>query len=219
MSMVRALRTLAAMENGTLNAAALETLLSGSQARKDEVRQLLSTRSLFDRIAASKNACDALTGSASVVAILGSTMPYQTELVAALLKQAPGKMMLHGIDALLNTLKGSASLMAAARAASGYSAIGGVTANGTTPVSLAPYITGSAYILLGVSHASTTIYSYTLSTLRSGSSISAAVSTNTTSNTQAKDHDIAVPITSPYSFTSQTGNTSLSYFGVLRCDV
>ena len=218
MSMIKALRTLAAIENGTLNATTLETQVAGSQARKDEVRQLLSTRSLFDRIAASKNACDALAGSASVAAILGSTMPYQFELITALLKQVPGKMMLHGLDALLNTLRGSAGLMAAARAASGYGTIDAIAANGTTPVSLSSYMTGTAYILLGVSHLSSTPYDHTLSTLRSGSAISATVVMSATSNTLGKDYDIAVPLTSTYSFTSTAGNTSSSYFGVLRCD-
>ena len=45
MSMIKALRTLAAIENGTLNAAQLEAQVAGSQARKDEISQLLSVAS------------------------------------------------------------------------------------------------------------------------------------------------------------------------------
>lgn len=215
MSMVRALRTLAAMESGTLNAAALETLLSGSQARKDEVRQILSTRSLFDRIAASKNTCDALSGSASVAAILGSAMPYQTELITALLKQMPGKMMIHGTDVLLNTMKGSADLMAAARAAFGYSAFP-VAANGTTPVNLAPYMPGTAYILLGIGVGGSTTTA-TVSTKRSGSGINNVISVP--NNYSAIASDQAVPLVSSYSFVLSGGGTNTHYFGMLRCDV
>ena len=215
MSMIKALRTLAAIENGTLNASTLETQVAGSQARKDEISQLLSVKSLHERIASSRNAMDALAGSATA---WGEAMKhrYITNFLGACVESVNAKMAIYNSDTALNAIKLSAAAMAAMRAASKFS-IATSAANQTSSVSLGN-IAGSANILLGVSHAEAIARNYTLSTLRSGSAISATVSTTTSSNALGKDYDIAVPLTSAYSFTSVTGNTATSYFGVLRCD-
>ena len=216
MSMIKALRTLAAIENGTLTAAQLETQVAGSQARKDEISQLLSVKSLHERIASSRMAMDALAGSATV---WGEAMKhrYITNFIAACVESVNAKMALYNSDIALNAIAASPSVMAVMRAASRYSVAGPATANGTSSVAMTG-VSGSANILLGVSHASGTSYNYTLSTLRSGSAISATVATAASSNALGKDFDIAVPLTSTYSFTSVAGNASSSYFGVLRCD-
>jgi hypothetical protein len=216
MSMIKALRTLAAIENGTLNATTLETQVAGSQARKDEISQLLSVKSLHERIASSRNAMDALAGSATA---WGEAMKhrYITNFIEVCVESVNAKMALFNSDTALNLIKASAAAMAAMRAASRYSVAGAITANGTNGVFMNG-VSGSANIILGVSHANATSYSYTLSTLRSGSAISASVATASSSNVLGKDFDIAVPLTSAYSFTSVTGNSSASYFGVLRCD-
>lgn len=213
--MIKALRTLAAIENGTLNAAALQTQLSGSQARKDEISQLLAVRSLHARIAASRTAMDALAGSAAAWAEIAAHRYFAT-FVAECVESVNAKMAIYNSDTALNAIKSSAAAMAVMRAASRFS-IKTATANNTSSVSLG--VAGTANILLGVSHADATARGYTIATLRSGSAISTALSTLGNSNTLAKDYDITVPITSPYSFTSVAGNTSTSYFGVLRCDV
>ena len=221
MSMVRALRTLTAIENGTINAAAFETLLSGSTARQDELRLLLSITSLRQRIIASSNVAAAIRGATTAKALFDD-MAINTfdrsAWVSDLLVTPGGKMLLHANDTLLGTLSASSTLMAKARAQSKYAVVN-ATADNASSVSLSGAMPGAAYILLGVSHNTTTIYYYTFSTLRSGSAISAMVGTSAVSNVAAKDYDIAVPITSAYSFTSQLGNTSTSYFGVLRCDI
>ena len=216
MSMIKALRTLAAIENGTLNATTLETQVAGSQSRKDEISQLLSVKSLHERIASSRMAMDALAGSATAWGLImlhgriGAFIAECGESVSA-------KMAFYNSDAALNALKASPAAMAALRAASRYSVAGPVSASGTTGVVMTG-VSGSANIILGVSHQEATARSYTLSTLRSGSAISATVATTASSNALGKDFDIAVPITSTYSFTSVVGNASQSYFGVLRCD-
>ena len=216
MSMIKALRTLAAIENGTINAAQLEAQVAGSQARKDEISQLLSVKSLHERIASSRMAMDALAGSATA---WGEAMKhrYITNFIGACVESVNAKMAFYNSDTALNAIAASPSVMAVMRAASRYSVAGPATANGTNGVFMNG-VSGSANIILGVSHISATSYSYTLSTLRSGSAISATVATTTTSNALGKDYDIAVPLTSTYSFTSVTGNSSASYFGVLRCD-
>lgn len=216
MSMIKALRTLAAIENGTLNATTLETQVAGSQARKDEISQLLSVKSLHERIAASRMAMDALAGSATA---WGEAMKhrYITNFIAACVESVNAKMAFYNSDIALNAIAAAPSLMALMRAASQF-AIKSASANGTYGIVI-PGIGGSANILLGVSHSSAISYNYTLSTLRSGSAISATVTTGAYGNALANDFNIAVPLTSTYLFTSVAGNTSSSYFGVLRCDV
>lgn len=213
--MIKALRTLAAIENGTLNAAALQTQVAGSQARKDEISQLLAVRSLHARIAASRTAMDALAGSAAAWAEIAAHRYFST-FIAECVESVNAKMAIYNSDTALNAIKASAAAMAAMRAASRFSIVT-TTANGTNSVSLS--IAGTANILLGVSHADATARNYTIATLRSGSAISATVFTLASNNAAAKDYDIAVPITSAYSFSSVAGNTSTSYFGVLRCDI
>lgn len=215
MSMIKALRTLAAIENGTLTAAQLETQVAGSQARKDEISQLLSVKSLHDRIVSSRMAMDALAGSETA---WGEAMKhrYFTDFFAACVESVNAKMALYNSDTALNAIKLSAGAMAAMRAASNFSIVtAGADGSNSVPLST---IAGTANILLGVSHADTTARSYLMATLRSGSAISATVATSTTNNALAKDYNIAVPLRSTYSFTTNSTNTSQSYFGVLRCD-
>lgn len=216
MSMIKALRTLAAIENGSLTAAQLETQVAGSQARKDEISQLLSVKSLHDRIASSRNAMDALAWSATA---WGEAMKhrYITNFIAACVESVNAKMAFYNSDIALNAIAASPSVMAVMRAASRYSVAGPITANGTSSVAMAG-VSGSANIVLGISRSTSAADNYTLSTRRSGSAISATVTASATGNALGKDFDVAVPITSTYSFTSVVGNAAQSYFGVLRCD-
>ena len=219
MSMIKALRTLAAIENGTLNAAQLETQVAGSQARKDEISQLMSVKSLHERIASSRTAMDALAGSAAAWAEIAAHWYFVTFL-AKCVESVNAKMAIYNSDTALNSISASPAAMAAMRAASKYAVTSATAANGASSVSLSSKISGSANIVLGVSHESTPVsYSYTMSTRRSGSAVSATVASGTTINALGKDVDCAIPITSAYSFTSQSGNTYASYFGVLRCDI
>lgn len=215
MSMIKALRTLAAIENGTLNAAQLETQVAGSQARKDEISQLLSVKSLHERIASSRTAMDALAGSAAAWAEIAAHRYFATFL-AECVESVNAKRAIYNSDTALNSISASASAMAVMRAASRFSIVT-ANASGTSSVTLAS-IAGTANILLGVSNSASAAYGYTVSTLRSGSAISATVNTLSNSNALAKDHDIAMPLTSAYSFTSVFGNFYGAYFGVLRCD-
>ena len=220
MSMIKALRTLAAIENGSLSASQLETQVSGSQARKDEISQLLMVKSLFPRIAASRTAMNALCGSATTWAEIAAHR-YFTTFLAECVESANAKLAMYNSDTALNSISASASAMAVMRAASKYSVVVAGSANGTSSVSISTvYLPGTYYILLGLSHNNATSYTYSVSTRRSGSSISnTSLYTSASSNPNGADTNLALPITSPYSFTSQTGNTATTYFGVLRCDI
>ena len=218
MSMVRALRTLTAMENGTLNASALETLVSGSSARLDELRLLLSTNSLRTRILAGANISAALRGSATAKALFDEMVINvfdKTALVSDMLATSGGRMLLHGNDTLLDTLVSSSTLMAKARSSSKYS-VASATANQGSSVSLSVSMTGAAYILLGISSNVAVAYNYNIYTKRTGSYF--PLITNATADGNAMDSDRADALVAPYLFTSALGNTSTSYFGVLRCD-
>lgn len=218
MSMIKALRTLAAIENGTLNAAQLEAQITGSQARRDEISQLLAVRSLFDRIANSKNAMTALCGSAAAVNEI-ALHRFFGAFIGACTESVSAKMAIWNSDAMLLKIAASPSAMASMRAASRYSVVS-ATANSTASVSLAGELAGANYIVLGCSSAlGGTTWVNTLAAKRSGSAISAAIAMNISSDALAKDTDAAVPITAPYSFTSGAGNVYLTYFGVLRCDI
>jgi hypothetical protein len=219
MSMIKALRTLAAIENGTLNAAALETLISGSSARLDELRLLLSIASLRTRIIAGGNVSAALRGSATAKALfddMATNTFDKTAWVNDLLVTPGGKLLLHANDTLLTHLATTPSLMAKARAQSKYAVIS-ATAAGSSSVSLSGQMPGSAYILLGISSGVGAPNSHSVSTLLSGGT--ANVSTNASNDSMAMDSDMASPLVAPYSFTSQLGNNYASYFGVLRCDI
>lgn len=214
MSMIKALRTLAAIENGTLNAAQLEAQVAGSQARKDEITQLLAVTSLHARIANSRNAMDALTGSATAWGLImlhgriGAFISECAESVSA-------KMAFYNSDAALNALKASPAAMAALRAASRYSVIS-ATPNLATPVAVSP--PGNANILLGASLINSVSGSHTFSALRGGSGVSAVVTNDSSPDQLARDSDVAIPLTGPYSFTSSIGSGYTAYFGFLRCD-
>lgn len=217
MSMVKALRTLTAMENGTLNAAALETLLAGSTARQDELRLLLSITSLRSRIAGA-NISAALRGSATARALFDDMVLNTFDRAAwvnDLLATPGGKMLLHSNDNLLATLSATPTLMARARSRSKYISVY-AAASGTSSVSLSGSMPGSAYILLGVSSSGAASYSYNINTKRSGGA--EYVATDSSGDGNARDYDIASALVAPYSFTSQVGNSSAVYFGVLRCD-
>jgi len=218
MSMIKALRTLAAIENGTLNAAALETLISGSSARLDELRLLLSIASLRTRIIAGGNVSAALRGSATAKALfddMATNTFDKTAWVNDLLVTPGGKLLLHANDTLLTHLAITPSLMAKARAQSKY-AIVSDAASGTSSVSLSGQMPGSAYILLGMSASVAIPYSYSVASKRGGGT--ANVSVDNSNDIGARDYDLAEPLVSPYSFTSTTGNGFTTYFGVLRCD-
>lgn len=218
MSMIKALRTLAAIENGTLNAAALETLISGSSARLDELRLLLSIASLRTRIIAGGNVSAALRGSATAKALFDDMVTNTFDKIAwvnDLLVTPGGKLLLHANDALLSTLVSSPTLMAKARAQSKYTSVSAV-ASGTSTVSLSGSLPGTAYILLGMSANTTTAYAYNIATRRGGGTVNVAI--DSSSDSGARDYDLAAPLVSPYSFTSTVGNAFTTYFGVLRCD-
>ena len=220
MSMIKALRTLAAIENGSLSASQLETQVSGSQARKDEISQLLMVKSLFPRIAASRTAMNALCGSATTWAEIAAHR-YFTTFLAECVESVNAKMAIYNSDTALNSISTSAAAMAVMRAASKYSVTSVGSANGTSSVSISSaYLPGTYYILLGLSHSSTTSYTYSVSTRRSGSTIpNTSIYTSMSSNTNGADSNVALPITTPYSFASQVGNSATTYFGVLRCDI
>ena len=214
--MIKALRTLAAIENGTLTAAQLETQVVGSQARKDEISQLLSVKSLHDRIASSRMAMDALAGSATA---WGEAMKhrYFTDFFAVCVESVNAKMAFYNSDIALNAIAASPSLMALMRSASQYSVSGPHPTNYMVSTTMSG-IGGAANIILGISDNSVGGSNYTLSTRRSGSAISNVGGTSGTTSALGQDYNIAVPIKPPYSHLSAAGAGVQVYFGVLRCD-
>lgn len=198
MSMVRALRTLTALENGTMTGAQLNTLVTGSP-RRDEVGAMFWDAALCARMAASYTTMLALFGAAQVYPDIFRSPVFLQAIWAS--------------DRALSALV--AGGMAGARAAAAYSVVS-AAGNGAVPVTLS--LPGSKYIVLGTSRNSVTTTAAVISTKRPNTSNSNSMSTSGTSNTNGQDFDTAIPILYPFSFIGNA-STATQYFGVLRCDI
>lgn len=202
MSMIKALRTLAAIENGTMSGAQLETQLSGSTARLGEFALLCASGGAAKRMAASAVTMAAVTASATAM--------------AEFVKHTAARMAAWGSDNALIAIKASATAMSACRTAGGY-AIKTATSpvSGGTPFDVPTE--GRAYIVLGVSSSYTAVVSFTFPTKRGTSSLPSALSTDATSDTGAADSYQATPVNGPVRATFSVPSTNV-YIGLLRCD-
>ena len=202
MSMVRALRTLTALENGTMSGAQLETQLSGSTARLGEFALLCASEGAAKRMAASAVTMAAVTASATAM--------------AEFVKHTAARMAAWGSDNALIAIMGSATAMSACRAAGGY-AIKTATSpvSGGTPFDVATE--GRAYIVLGVSSAYNSVATFTFPTKRGTSSLPSTLSTDAAPDSGAADSYQATPVNGPVRATFNVAGQNV-YIGLLRCD-
>lgn len=201
MSMVRALRTLGALENGTLSGAQLETQLSGSTARRGEFALLCASEGAAKRMVASDVTMTAVTASATAM--------------AEFVKHTAARMAAWGSDNALIAIKASATAMSACRAAGGYEvkAFSGAV---STPISID--LVGRAYILLGVSANTNSVISITAVSRRGSSGMTSPVVTIGASNVSAQDSNQATPLNGPVVMSQNGGPSYTYYLGLLRCD-
>lgn len=225
MSMVRALRTLTALENGTLNAASLQTQLAGSASRLAELKILLDTRSLHDRICASAPTIDAIMGSALAQTAV-TQVRYWSELLAAIAAHQPARNALHGSDTVLSWIGSALERVSVLRTAAAYQ-VAKTSTNvvSTTTVGLVTAsngsLNGTKYIALGLSNAgSTAIYGYTINTKRTGSTINNTnLYSDLVADTNGADSPLCIPLQSSYSVQLMSGSaTGIIHVGLLRCD-
>lgn len=225
MSMIRALRTLTALENGSLSASTLQTQLAGSASRLAELKILLDTRSLHDRICASAPTIDAIMGSALAQTAV-TQVRYWPELLVAIAAHQPARNALHGSDTVLSWIGGALERVSVLRAAAAYQvAKTSAAVTSTSPVGLVTELNGSLdgtkYIALGLSNAgSAVIYGYTINTKRTGSTISNFnLYCDTAIDTNGADSPLCIPLQSSYSVQSSSGGTTgVIHVGLLRCD-
>lgn len=199
MSMVRALRTLTALENGTMSGAQLETQLSGSTARRGEFALLCASDGAAKRMAASAVTMTAVTASATAM--------------AEFVKHTAARMAAWGSDNALTAIKASATAMSACRTAGGY-AIKQATSGGLFDVATE----GRAYIVLGVSSMSGFANNLTFPTIRGTSSLPSTLSTDASADSVAADSYQATPVNGPVRATFSGPAVSV-YIGLLRCDI
>ena len=201
MSMVRALRTLTALENGTLSGSQLETQLSGSTARRGEFALLCASEGAAKRMAASAVTMTAVTASATAM--------------AEFVKHTAARMAAWGSDNALIAIKASATAMIACRAAGGYAVKMATSPSiaGTFDVTTE----GRAYIVLGVSSAYSSVATFTFPTKRGTSSLPSALSTDAVADAVAADSDQATPVNGPVRATFSVISQNV-YIGLLRCD-
>lgn len=200
MSIVRALRTLSALENGTLTGAQLNTLLTGS-SRQGELAALFWDASLCARMAASYT---------TMLELFNSSLARVDVLRSPVFMQA-----IWANDRALSALVATAAAMSDARSTAAYSVVSDA-GSGSTPVTLT--LPGTKYIVLGTSRATTATTAATISTKRANTTMSNSLPTSGTSNTAGMDFDVALPIQYPFSFVGYASSAT-QYFGVLRCDI
>lgn len=202
MSMVRALRTLTALENGTMSGAQLETQLSGSTARRGEFALLCASEGAAKRMAASAVTMTAVTASATAM--------------AEFVKHTAARMAAWGSDNALIAIKASATAMSACRTAGGYANKQAISPNPAgTLFDVATE--GRAYIVLGVSALYAFASQLTFPTIRGTSSMPSALSTDATADSSGADSYQATPVNGPVRATFSVSSTNV-YIGLLRCD-
>ncbi len=202
MSMVRALRTLTALENGTLSGSQLETQLSGSTARRGEFALLCASEGAAKRMAASAVTMTAVTASATAM--------------AEFVKHTAARMAAWGSDNALIAIKASATAMSACCAAGGY-AIKSATSPASTATPFDVATEGRAYIVLGVSSGFGAVSSFSFPTIRGTSSLPSTLSTDATSDSSASDSNQATPVNGSVRATFSVSSQNV-YIGLLRCD-
>ena len=203
MSMVRALRTLTALENGTMSGAQLETQLSGSTERRGEFALLCASDGAAKRMAASAVTMTAVTASATAM--------------AEFVKHTAARMAAWGSDNALIAIKASATAMSACRTAGGY-AVKMATSPVSFPGTLFDVPTeGRAYIVLGVSSAYNSVATFTFPTIRGTSSLPSTLSTDAAPDSSGADSYQATPVNGPVRATFSVSSTNV-YIGLLRCD-
>lgn len=202
MSMVRALRTLTALENGTMSGAQLETQLSGSTARRGEFALLCASEGAAKRMAASAVTMAAVTASATAM--------------AEFVKHTAARMAAWGSDNALIAIKASATAMSACRAAGGY-AIKQVTSPNPAGTLFDVATEGRAYIVLGVSASYAGVAQFAFPTKRGTSSLPSTLLTDATGDGSAADSDQATPVNGPVRATFNVSAEAV-YIGLLRCD-
>lgn len=201
MSMVRALRTLTALENGTLSGAQLETQLAGSTARRGEFAALCASEGAATRMAASAVTMTAVTASATAM--------------AEFVKHTAARTAAWGSDNALTAIKASATAMAAMRGAGGYE-VKAFSGAANTPIDVD--LVGRAYILLGVSADKNSVFSITAVSRRGSSGMTSSILTSAIVNSSAQDSDQATPINGPVVASQNGGPSYIYYLGLLRCD-
>lgn len=201
MSMVRALRTLTALENGTMSGAQLETQLSGSTARRGEFALLCASDGAAKRMAASAVTMTAVTASATAM--------------AEFVKHTAARMAAWGSDNALTAIKASATAMAAMRGAGGYE-VKPFSGAYNTPISVD--LVGRAYILLGVSANHPAAFSITAVSRRGSSGMTSPIVTSAISSSAAQDSNQATPLNGPVVMSQNGGPSYTYYLGLLRCD-
>lgn len=163
-------------------------------------------------VAASAAACAAIFANATATTLIFGNAAAS----AAMFANATAKMAIFNSDSALNALAASAVAMAAARAAGGY-AIKTWTENNGAAVAITG-LAGTSYIILGTSRNNSNVRTHTVATLRSGTTISAVLNSDSVSDVNAMDMNCAIPVVAPFNITMSGGTGGTAYTGYLRCD-
>ena len=213
--MIRAMRLLNAIEAGTTTGAQLQALLTADPGRLAEFNVLLGMRGQMRRMAASSTAMTAVIASSTAMAAVAASSTAMTAVAAS----STAKMAVFNSDTALNAIAASSTALTTMRAASGYAVYTGSATSPTAITSPSAPAAGGSYLVLGVSTTDAPSgKTHTLSTRRSGSTISSTTTSDGAGfASTALKYPKALPLVAPFNASDSGGYTW--YFGLLRCDV
>lgn len=210
--------------------------------RRGQANRLAGSSAAMTALAASNTAVDALVGSANAMksvasssaamavaaasspimaaiaasGVLMQTIAASSAAMAAVVASSVAKMAVFNSDTALNAIAASARAMAACRAAAQYSVVSW-TENGATAVALT--LTGTSHIVMGASRSTIALRTVTLTTVRSGSAVSAITpSIGVAALTTGAEVNCAIPIVSTRTAKLSGTGSGTCYLGILRCD-
>ena len=218
MPMVRAMRMLNAIEAGMTTGSELETLLTGDAGRLADLSVLLALRGQARRIAATSTAMNAVAESSTAMnAVVASStaiaaVAASSTAMSAVIASSAAKMAVFNSDTALAAIAASSTALTAMRASASYSLYGGTTGTISGPSS------DGSYIVLGLSSTNGTNGTVTISTRRSGSSISNSQVANLPTANDGKTYNVAIPVVSPFSVSNSASGWTW-FVGMFRCDI
>lgn len=212
-----AMAVLAASQTAMAAVAASSTAMAAVAASSTAMTTILASSEATTTVIASPIAMPAVAASATAMALVAAS----SMAMAAVAASANAKMAIYNADVALAAIAASAPAVTALRAAGAqYAVFGPFGASGSAVTITGPNAAGK-YILLGVSKNNVDIaQTVTVTTRRSGSSVAnSGLLTSGASSTAATSYPLAVPVATPFTFTSSNAIAYSWYFGMLRCDV
>ena len=182
------------------------------------VTAVAASSTAMTAIAASSTAMTAIAASSTAISAVIASSTAMAAVIAsstamsAIAASSTAKMAVFNSDMALAAIAASSTALTAMRASASYHLYGGTinTLSGPNP--------SGSYIVVGLSTSNGTSGAVTISTLRSGSSVSNQQGVYLPRASDGKSYDKAIPVVSPFSVLN-SGSGWTWYVGMVRCDI